>query len=65
MSATSKEALRLYRAILRRGNSLTYTDRDFFRRTVRKEFQRWSREKNPEEINHHLEVTIATLLPSS
>ena len=58
MSAAGKEALRLYRAILRRGNSLTYTDRDFFRRMVKSEFRRWSRESNPEEINQQLEVTI-------
>ena len=60
MSATGREALRLYRAILRRGNSLTYTDKDFFKRTVRKEFRRWSREKNPEEIKQQLKVSMST-----
>lgn len=47
-SARSREILRLYRAILRRGEGLKYTDRDFFRKTVRLEFRRGSRDVDSE-----------------
>ena len=51
-----REVLRLYRAILRRGDTLTHTDKDFFRKTVGREFRKWSRETNSEEIAAHIEV---------
>ena len=39
-----REVLQLYRAILRRGQSLRYTDKEFFRRTVQLEFRNSSRD---------------------
>ena len=63
MSASRGEVLRLYRAILRRGDSLKYTDRDFFRRTIRLEFRKCSRDTELEvmiarniEVNVHLNL---------
>lgn len=35
-----REGLRLYRAILRRAEQLQYTDKEYFRRMVRREFER-------------------------
>lgn len=54
---SGREAIRLYRAILRRADSLQYTDKDFLKRLVRQEFKRWSRETKPADISRHLEVS--------
>ncbi|NXR29239.1 MIDUO protein, partial [Cinclus mexicanus] len=41
MAAWSREAvLSLYRALLRRGRGLRYTDRDFYLASIRREFRR-------------------------
>ncbi|XP_075284790.1 mitochondrial ribosome and complex I assembly factor AltMIEF1 [Opisthocomus hoazin] len=41
MAAWSREAvLTLYRALLRQGRQLRYTDRDFYLASVRREFRR-------------------------
>ena len=58
-----REVLRLYRAILRRGDSLVYTDRDFFRRSVRHEFNKYSLESNKDEIVRHIEV-VTSIYPT-
>ena len=50
------EALRLYRAILRETRSLKYTDRDFLRREIRREFDKWKNERNRAEIDFQIEV---------
>lgn len=52
-----REVVRLYRAILRRAESLQYTDREFFKRLIKQEFRRKSLETKPEEISRHLEVS--------
>lgn len=58
MSANGRrEVLRLYRAILRRGDSLLYTDKEFFIRTVRHEFKKYSLESRKDEVSRHIEVT--------
>lgn len=49
------EALRLYRAILRRGRQLKYTDGDYFKRSVRREFEK---KVNPDQISFRIEVLI-------
>ena len=56
MSAAKREILGLYRVILRRGRRLVYTDKDYFRKSVRREFQRWKNETEPEKIQFHIEV---------
>lgn len=48
--------LGLYRLMLRRGRELVYTDREFYHRTVRTEFERWGRERDSEKIQFQLEV---------
>ena len=65
MSGASREVLRLYRAILRRGNRLEYTDKDFFRSAVRLEFKKCSRDTQPEVVLRNIEVnaSIASLSP--
>lgn len=41
MAPWSREAvLRLYRALLRRGRELRYTDRDFYFASIRREFRK-------------------------
>lgn len=55
-SIVRSEVMSLYRAILRRGNSLTYTDREYFRRIVRGEFRKCSRDTNPDRICRNIEV---------
>ena len=59
MSANAREVLRLYRAILRRGQALRHTDRNYFRRTVSEEFKRWKGAMDPAEIRFQLEVNRA------
>ena len=54
--AGSREVLQLYRAILRRGRELRYTDRDYFRREVRQEFRRWRGTNDPGEIRFQIAV---------
>ena len=56
MMASRGEVLGLYRAILRRGDSLKYTDKDFFKHTVRFEFRKCSRDTEPKVILRNIEV---------
>lgn len=60
--AGKREVLQLYRAILRQGRTLRYTDGDYFRRKVRQEFRRWKGTKNPAEIQFQIEVGLQTSL---
>ena len=57
MATSAREVLQLYRAILRRGQALRYTDRDYFRRTVSEEFKRWKDERDPKEVEFHIRVS--------
>ena len=50
------EVLRIYRTILRQCRSLRYTDKEFFRREIRKEFDKWKHEKDSEEIEFQVKV---------
>ncbi len=50
------EILGLYRVLLRRGRKLVHTDKDFFQRTVREEFERWRGERDPAVIQFQIEV---------
>ena len=50
------EVLGLYRAILRRGERLRYTDREFFKRSVRLEFRKCSRDTEPYVVSRNIEV---------
>lgn len=60
--AGKREVLQLYRAILRQGRTLRYTDGDYFRRKVRQEFRRWKGTKDPAEIQFQIEVGLQTSL---
>lgn len=44
------EGVRLYRALLRYGNSLQYTDRSYYRRRIRFEFEKHRVVTEPEEV---------------
>jgi len=49
MPWSQREALSLYRSLLRAGRLLRYTDRDLFLRTVRTEFRKHKDEVQPEK----------------
>lgn len=51
--ATSAEVLRLYRRILRHSDHLIYTSKEFYRREVRREFEKG---KNDKDIAFQMEV---------
>lgn len=52
----SSKVLLLYRQILKRGKSLKYTDYDFFRRTIRREFEQQRDEVKIKVIKEQYEV---------
>ena len=52
----SSKVLLLYRQILKRGKSLKYTDYDFFRRTIRREFEQQRDEVEIKVIKEQYEV---------
>jgi len=51
---SSQGARIIYKRLLRYGRSLTYTNKDYFYRRVRFEFEKNSVVKNPEEISYQL-----------
>ncbi|NXA52914.1 MIDUO protein, partial [Nothocercus julius] len=62
MAAWSREAvLSLYRALLRRGRALRYTDRDFYVASVRREFRRQQALERPEDKERQLAKGLAFL----
>ena len=46
----------LYRVLLREGRKLTYTDRDYYRRIVRREFEMRRSLTDQEEIDNQFQV---------
>ncbi|NXC44386.1 MIDUO protein, partial [Penelope pileata] len=62
MAAWSREAvLTLYRALLREGRRLRYTDRDFYLASIRREFRRNQGLQHPEDRERQLEKGRAFL----
>ncbi|XP_070612197.1 mitochondrial ribosome and complex I assembly factor AltMIEF1 [Erythrolamprus reginae] len=62
MATWSREAvLNLYRALLRQGRGLRYTDRDFYLSTIRKEFRKNQHLTSPEDKERHLKKGQAFL----
>ena len=54
---TRVAALRWYRCLLRQGAAnLRYTDQDFYRRTVRMEFEKNRHLTNPKDIKFQIKV---------
>lgn len=51
----SRAVLLLYRNLLREGNSLKFTERDFYWRTIRKEFERERDEVEVKRIKEQYE----------
>ena len=49
-------ALRLYREILRKSRQLKLTDKEYFRRTVRKDFERYRHLEDKKEIEFQIKV---------
>ena len=49
-------ALRLYREILRKSRQLTLTDKEYFRKIVRKDFEKYRHLENKEEIDFQIKV---------
>ena len=56
-------ALRLYREILRKSKQLKLTDKEYFRRTVRKDFEKHRYLENKEEIDFQIKVEIRFVSP--
>lgn len=54
----SSKVLRLYRQLLKQGKSLQYTDYDFFRRTIRREFEQQRDEIEIKLIKEQYEVSL-------
>ncbi|NWU36500.1 MIDUO protein, partial [Hylia prasina] len=62
MAAWSREVvLSLYRALLRRGRGLRYTDRDFYLASIRREFRRNQGLQRLEDKERQLEKGLAFL----
>ena len=55
----SSRVLRLYRQLLKEGKSLQYTDYDFFRRTIRREFDQQRDELEIKVIKKQYEVLLS------
>ena len=49
-------ALRLYREILRKGKQLRLTNKEYFRRTVRKDFEKHKHLEDKKEIEFQIKV---------
>ena len=58
----SSRVLRLYRQLLKEGKSLQYTDYDFFRRTIRREFDQQRDELEIKVIKKQYEVLLSVCL---
>ncbi|CAM4460571.1 unnamed protein product, partial [Lepidochelys olivacea] len=62
MAAWSREAvLNLYRALLRQGRGLCYTDRDFYLASIRREFRKNQQLERLEDRERQLEKGQAFL----
>ncbi|XP_063165652.1 mitochondrial ribosome and complex I assembly factor AltMIEF1 [Candoia aspera] len=62
MATWTREAvLNLYRALLRQGRGLRYTDRDFYFTSIRQEFRKNQHLKHPEDKERHLKKGQAFL----
>ncbi|KAI4576126.1 hypothetical protein CapIbe_004303 [Capra ibex] len=62
MASWSREAvLSLYRALLRQGRQLRYTDRDFYLASIRREFRKNQKLEDPEAREKQLEKGLVFL----
>ncbi|EQB77200.1 hypothetical protein CB1_000240006 [Camelus ferus] len=62
MASWSREAvLSLYRALLRQGRELRYTDRDFYLASIRREFRKYQKLEDPEARERQLEKGLVFL----
>lgn len=55
---SSQKVLQLYRQILKQGSSLRYTDFEFFRRSIRREFEQQKDEVEAKVIKEQYEVIL-------
>ena len=56
MSNLNVQALRLYREILRKSRQLKFTNKEYFRKTVRKDFEKSRDLEDPKEIKFQTKV---------
>ena len=56
MSNINVQALRLYREILRKSRQLKFTNKEYFRKTVRKDFEKFRDLENAKEIEFQTKV---------
>jgi len=50
--------LSLYKKLMRYSNSLKYTDKDFYARRIRTEFNKYRNSRDSNEINFQYQVTL-------
>jgi hypothetical protein len=54
---TGRQVLQLYRDLLRYGQQLQFTDKDYFARRIRKEFKQAKNIESAEDINFYYQVS--------
>lgn len=61
MSFARSEILNLYRSFLKYGKEIKLTDRDYFKKRIRKEFKSNRGVTNIQEIQFHVEASLLNL----
>lgn len=56
MSATRNQILKLYKDLLRYGETLQHTDKEFYVKRIKKEFKKNRSIEEPSEINFNYKV---------
>lgn len=60
--ATRQQILKLYKDLLRYGETLQYTDKDFFTKKIRKEFKKNRSLEDTSEIDVNYKVSLLILI---
>lgn len=61
MSATRQHILKLYKDLLRYGETLQHTDKDFYIKRIKKEFKKNKNLEEASEINFNYKVNITEI----
>lgn len=61
-ASTSRQVLQLYRNLMRYSKELKFTDQNYFRRRVRKEFNRNKNLQSEADIEFYIKVILYHLL---
>lgn len=58
MNTTRQQVLKLYKDLLRYGETLQHTDKEFYSKRIKKEFKKNRNLEEPSEINFNYKVCI-------